>query len=305
MAPVRLDPPERLVRAVVSREGGAGLPWLESLPGLVREYLERWELEPERVQAPGGRTGMVVLVRLADGGQAALKVCRVTPETALEHRALEHWDGRGAVRLLRCDPAAGALLLERLRGDVTLRSLPEPKALLEAAGVLQRLWTPLEEGHPFTSVADRTAEGAEELAARRGQPWAEEVGGLVDEALRTRSSLLSEPAEEVLLHGDFHQGNVLAGSRAPWLAIGPEPLAGERAYDLARLARDRLDTLAAAPGPRAEVRRRITKLAASLDVAPERLRGWALWRSVEAGMRSLAAGDREDGELLLEFASRL
>ncbi|WP_218108391.1 aminoglycoside phosphotransferase family protein, partial [Actinacidiphila rubida] len=64
-------------------------------------------------------------------------------------------------------------------------------------------------------------------------------------------------------------------------------------------------TLAAQPGSRAAARRRVSSLASALDVDPERLRGWALFRSVEAGVWYLSVGGRDEGELLLEFASWL
>lgn len=301
----RLEPPARLVRTVSARAGDNGPSWLAELPRLLAHQFDAWALRPERVVAPGGRISMIVLVRTADGTPAVLKLSLVTPETRHEHAALAHWDGRGAVRLLRADPAVGAMLLERLHSEVSLRSLPEPKAMLEAAAILQRLWVPPAEGHPFSSVADHTAGAARTLVRLRDEPWAAGLRDVVDEATARRERLVSAPAEELLLHGDFHHGNVLAAERTPWLAIGPKPLVGERAYDLAWLVRDRLQTLAAAPGRESAARRRVTKLAASLDVDPERLRDWAYFRSVEAGLSSLSGGDRRGGELLLEFATWL
>jgi streptomycin 6-kinase len=302
-----LEPPERLVRTVTAWEGETGRAWLAKLPEQAAEYLERWELTPERVLTPGGQISMVVLVRQADGTPACLKLGMVNAETGQEHAALARWAGRGAVRLLRSDPAAGALLLERLHAEVSLRSLPEPKAMLEAAATLRRLWVPsgTADGQPFTSVADRTATLLGTLRERREQPWAADVRPLIDEAIAVRDRLVAGPVTEMLLHGDFHHGNVLAADRVPWLAIDPKPLVGDPAYDLAWLALDRRDTLIAAPGPRAVARRRIAKLSASLDVDEERLRGWTLFRSVEAGVWGLAVGEREFGELLLEFAAWL
>jgi streptomycin 6-kinase len=302
---VPLEPPERLARTVAAWEGEAGRAWLAALPDTVAERLERWGLTAERVLAPGGQISMVVLVRTEDGTPAVLKAGMVTRESAQEHAALAHWDGRGAARLLRADPEAGVLLLERLHADVSLRSLAEPKAMLEAAEVVRRLWVPPAEGHPFTSVAARTAALAELLRERRGQPWAADARPLVDEALELHAALVADPPEEVLLHGDYHHGNVLAGDRMPWLAIDPKPLVGERAYDLAWLARDRLATLVARPGSRSAALRRVRSLAESLEVPVERLRGWAVFRAVEAGLWYLSVGGREDGELLLEFAGWL
>ncbi len=98
---------------------------------------------------------------------------------------------------------------------------------------------------------------------------------------------------------------MLAGDRAPWLAVGPDPLVGERAYDLARLVRDRLEDQMASSAGAAGARRRVNKLADSLEVDRDRLRGWTLFRAVESGTRALAAGRRRDAELLLEFAAWL
>ncbi|OEV04022.1 aminoglycoside phosphotransferase family protein, partial [Streptomyces nanshensis] len=134
-----------------------------------------------------------------------------------------------------------------------------------------------------------------------------EARPLRDEALELREALLADPPEQVLLHGDFRQGAVLAADaeRAPWLAAGPDPLLGERTYDLARLVRDRLHDLLASAGAASATRRRMHKLADSLEVDRERLRGWTLYRAVESGVRHLSGGSREDGELLLEFAGWL
>ncbi|GAB2627025.1 aminoglycoside phosphotransferase family protein [Streptomyces capparidis] len=311
MPAIPLDPPERLLRTIPAWEGEAGRAWLASLPGLARQCCARWRLTPERVMQPGGNVSMVVLVHGADGVPAALKLGLVTRETVHEPDALARWDGHGAVRLLDRDADAGALLLERLQAEVSLRSLPEPKAMLEAAGVVRRLWVTPGEDHPFRTVAGYTGSLADTLRRRAEQPGAADARPLVDEALAVREALVADEPEQVLLHGDFHHGNVLAaggdeaGGRLPWLAIDPKPLVGERAYDLAWLARDRLDTLAASPGPQAAARRRLRRLADSLEVDRERLRGWVLFRTVEAGVWHLSVGDRQDGELLLEFASWL
>lgn len=309
MPPVSLTPPERLVRRVSAWAGGTGRAWAGRLPGLAAEYVGRWGLRPERVLEPGGNISMVVLVRRADGSPAALKLGMVTAETEHEPAALAHWDGRGAVRLLDSDPGDGVMLLERLQGDVSLRSLPEPRAMLEAAGVARRLWVDPGCGHRFPTVAGYVAGLAgpvrERAAALGPGEGGDGVRRLADEALRTQEELLADPPERVVLHGDLHHGNVLGGDRAPWLAIDPKPLVGERAYDLAWLVRDRLETLAASPGPDAAARRRVTKLADALDVDRDRLRGWTLFRAVEAGLWCLSVGDREDGELLLEFATWL
>ncbi len=297
------EPPRRLVRAL-GETAPDGDDWLEKLPAAAERAVELRELTVERVQVPGGRSSLVVLVRRSDGSPAVLKLAprRARPES--ERAALAHWGGLGAVQLLdEPDGTEGVLLLERLHPDVSVRSLPESKALLEAAGTLRRLWVEPPAGHPFETVAERTGRQAE--AMRAGAVADPEVAPLVDAAVAVRGELLAGPPEERLLHGTFRQSKVLAGDRMPWLAVGPDPVVGESAFDLARLVRDRVEDLVAQPSGASTTRRRIKRLAESLEVDQERLRGWTLFRAVESGVRARRVGREQDAELLLEFAGWL
>jgi streptomycin 6-kinase len=294
------EPPQRLVKALGETAPG-GDDWLEKLPQAAQQAVALRELTVERVQVPGGRSSLVILVRLPDGTPAVLKLAprRARPES--ERAALAHWDGLGAVRLL--DPAGpeGVLLLERLHPDVSVRSLPEAKSMLEAAGTLRRLWVEPPADHVFETVAERTGRQAEAMRASADA----EAAPLVDAALAVRDELLASAPEARLLHGTFRQSKVLAGERSPWLAVGPDPVVGECAFDLARLIRDRVEDLIASPSGAATTRRRVKRLAESLDVDQERLRGWTLFRAVESGVRARRVGRLQDAELLLEFASWL
>ncbi|MDQ1007988.1 streptomycin 6-kinase [Streptomyces sp. V4I23] len=287
-----LEPPQRLVRAL-----GENDEWLAGLHRTAQEAVDRRKLDVERVVVPGGRSGLVLLVRRSDDTPAALKLAPPAAAPALERAALEHWNGWGAVRLL--DEAGDGLLMERLQPDVSLRSLPEAKALLEAAGTVRRLWVEPPAGHGFETVAERTEWQAEAMRARAGDE------PLVAAALAVREELVASAPELLLLHGNFRQGKVLAGDRVPWLAVGPEPVVGERAYDLARLVRDRVEDLVATAAGASSARRRVNRLADSLEVDRDRLRGWTLFRAVESGTRAVASGRRAEGELALEFASWL
>lgn len=297
------EPPQRLVRALGEMpESAQDAEWLEQLPKLAEAALSRRGVQAQRVQAPGGRSSMVVLAQYPDGTPAALKLAPPYARPDLELAALAHWGGFGAVRVLdsRYHEEDGALLLERLHPEVSLRSLPDAKALLEASGTLRRLWVTPPAGHVWETVAERTLRQSQAL---RAAP--EEVRALADTALAMRDELAAVPPEELLLHGNFRQGKVLAGERAPWLTVGPEPVVGERAYDLARLVRDRLEDQVATSAGAAGARRRVNRLADALEVDRDRLRGWTVFRAVESGNRALAAGRRRDAELLLEFAAWL
>ncbi|EFG64554.1 phosphotransferase [Streptomyces sp. SPB074] len=269
---------------------------------------------------------------------AVLKLAPRRARPGAEAAALARWDGLGACRLLAGSaagaagggevhdaafgPAYGAelgnttgtvaplasgrgLLLERLHSEISLSSLPQAKAMLEAAETVRRLWVPVADESPFETLAARTERQAAHMRGTAGPL----ILPLVENALAVRRELLADAArpeaERVLLHGAFRQAKVLAGERLPWLAVGPEPVIGERAYDVARLARDRLEDLVASDGGASAARRRVAKLADALDLDRDRVRGWTHFRATAAGVAALAAGRRQEGETLLEFAAWL
>ncbi|MER5579785.1 aminoglycoside phosphotransferase family protein, partial [Streptomyces massasporeus] len=75
------EPPKRLVRAL-GETAPDGDDWLEKLPEAAQQAVALRELTVERVQVPGGRSSLVVLVRTADGTPAVLKLApgRARPE---------------------------------------------------------------------------------------------------------------------------------------------------------------------------------------------------------------------------------
>ncbi|MFF2354546.1 aminoglycoside phosphotransferase family protein [Kitasatospora sp. NPDC058115] len=298
-APGPITVPDWLTRSVTATHPAEAPAWLAGLPALVSEQLARLALTLDRVLDPGGTHSLVAYVHRDDDlTPATLKVSLRTPATAHEPEALTAWAGRGAVLLLDAHRTAssGVLLLERLHGEIPLRSLAEPKAMLEATSLLHRLWLPLPEASSLPAAPALPTEAP---------ALPDEATPLLTEARETATALTASATERFLLHGDFHHGNVLAADRAPWLAIAPRPLAGERAYDLARLVLDRADTLVGSPGLPGAVRRRLHQLAEALDVDRDRLRGWTLVRAVDLALAALAAGRRPEAELYLEFAGVL
>ena len=270
--------PDEVVRMNLAANGEAGRAWLEALPGVVQELQARWELT---VGPPfvGGCVGLVVPAERPDGTRVVLKVSFIDDETRHEADALALWDGDGAVRLLDSYPERGALLLERIEPGTFLGDHPDrDEAISIACRLLRRLWRPVPERHPFPSVR--------ELA----QGWAIELPERFDRLrmpfeitlLRTAEGLCGEFASStvepsVLANRDYHLWNILAARREPWLLIDPKPLAGEPAFDTGHFLR----TIVPEGLERTAVDQLVDRLGAELDVATERVRAWALLRSVD------------------------
>jgi streptomycin 6-kinase len=259
-----------------------GAAWLARLPRLAAECAERWSL---RLGAPfaGGYVSLVLAAERADGTPAVLKLNFPEEETTHEADALAFWAGDGAVRLLEHDRGRDALLLERCVPGTQLWEVEDDElATRIAAGLFRRLWRPASERHPFRPLAVEAARWADELPAEweaLGRPFER---ALVDEAVAFGREAAGDQGEQVVLHQDFHGGNVLRAGEE-WVAIDPKPLVGEREFDAASLLRDRR-WLLAEPDFAKQVGRRLDVLESELGLDRERLRGWGVVHALAWGL---------------------
>ncbi|GAA4941805.1 hypothetical protein GCM10023238_04500 [Streptomyces heliomycini] len=224
----------------------------------------------ERVQVPAGAAAWSLLVRTADGTPAVLKLAR--PGRAGERgAALAHWGGLGAVRLLEPAPGAaeGVLLLERLHPDVSCGHCRRRRRCWRRRGRCAGSGGPAG-GARFETVAERTGGRPGHAGERGGRPGG---GSAVEAALTAREEGCWRAARAGSLHGTFRQSKVLSGERMPWLAVGPDPVVGEHAFDLARAVRDRWRTSSRRRRGRRRRGRRVKRLAESLEVSRERAAG--------------------------------
>jgi streptomycin 6-kinase len=264
------------------REKPGGVEWLSSLPSIVEACAEQWSL---RVGAPfePGHVSLVVPVELEDGEPAVLKINFPDEESEHEPDALAHWDGRGAVRLLAYDEARRALLVERCEPGTELWSLQsDEEATRIAAEVLERLWGSTPPEHRFRTLANEAARWSIELPAEWeavGRPFERR---LLEEAVAAAVELGPTQGEPMVLHQDFHGGNILRAQREPWLVIDPKPLIGEREFDAASLLRDRR-WLLGQPNDAARIRRRLDLLESELGLDRERMRRWGIAHALAWG----------------------
>ena len=295
--------PAAFAAATQAREGDAGRRWLQALPELVATLLERWALTLDAVhgEARHGYVALVLPVRTAGHEPAVLKVTWRDPESEHEALALAAWDG-GAVRLLEADSEAGALVLERLDPARDLHALPHEPATAVAGRLLADLRRPAP--GPVPALSARAAGWARELPqrwARLGQPLPHRH---LDAAVAVCRELGPED-RRLLLHGDLHYANVLAGSRQPWLAIDPKPLAGDPAFEMVPLLRSRWPELAASGDLPRAVRRRLAVAADAAQVDRDRARRWALARAVDDGLWFLEHRQRGAAGISLAIADAL
>jgi streptomycin 6-kinase len=289
----------------------AARPWLDTLPALIASVRDEFDLALEP-PLHGGSCSWVAPARLPDGTPVIVKIGWPHREMLAEPAALRLWDGRGAVRLLREDPARHALVLERCDPGEPLASssLPAPERLRIGCSVLRRLWLAAPDsvgtsfGASFGAFEDlgtvmaEWADLTEERLARLRPGY---DAGFVGHGVRLLRELPSSAGSRVLLHGDFNPGNVLSdGGR--WLAIDPKPMVGDPAYDPWPLLEQIDDPF---QHPRPVLRDRVRLLAGELDLDAQRIVDWAIARRVETALWAAHHDDVPGGAHVMSEARAL
>lgn len=187
-------------------------------------------------------SSIVYRVTLAGGEKAVLKLLKPRGIGELPGMAFLRWrDGNGAIRLI--DSHGMSCLLEDA-GDLTLRQYRlehgETASNRIIADVLGRLHapspaapqdlTPLE--RHFAALFDRSLDGYDAMLR-------EPLGFARQLALQ----LLSIQDNIKPLHGDLHHDNIVSGGTRGWLAIDPQGLMGDPAYDVANIFGNPLNAL--------------------------------------------------------------
>lgn len=248
----------------------AGLQWLPTVPGLVQQLIERWDLQ---VTGPATH-GYVALVLpvAARTGLAVLKVAWPHPEGRDEARTLRTWGGRGAVRLLSADPTRWAVLLERLE-QVNLDG--PPVGVLESCEQIGRLAALLDRPAPpwlHHRASDHLHTLLADVDALRAGPHAAALPRrLLDRGRALAQDLAAEPGVDArLVHADLHQENVLwRPDPGEWVAIDPQAIAADPAWVVAPALWNRWAEATAAHDTRIHLNLRLETLCEAAGIDPD------------------------------------
>ncbi len=292
-----LQVPETLAERASRDLGARGRSWIEHLPGIIAAAERRWSLTTQSVLPVGKEVSIVIAVTTAAGRPAVLKASYTDAKPRHEAAALSRWAGNGAAALLRADPVRGLLLLEQLAARTSLRAEDDASALLVAARVLRQLW--VEPGQrSFPAQADRVSRWLTLVPGRcrqLGSPFEPE---LLHAAMTAARNLTVASGPPVLLHGDFHRGNVLASARAGWLAIDPCPVVGDPEFDIADLTADLAEELVGQPDADDRLATVVSDLCRALPrLDAQRIRDWMLAKRLILVLDNLAATGNAEWDL--------
>jgi streptomycin 6-kinase len=231
---------------------------IDSIPASLRE---RWRIRAG-VSIADTRSSFVYRVERQDADAAILKILKPDGMNELPGMAFLDWrGGKGAVSLIdRFESAclledAGSRILRDYHGefgdeaatDIILSVLHELHASSPSPAPAELVPLPRHFQSLFHTV-DRETSSAHDDLLRWGAALAQE--------------LLSEQTDIRPLHGDLHHDNIVTGSPRGWLAIDPQGLIGDPAYDVANVFGNPLYGIMDILDPR-----RIGRLACSFSAA--------------------------------------
>jgi streptomycin 6-kinase len=269
-----------------SLSGASGVAWLESLPVLIEECVQHWNLHLE-LPFPSLSFNYAAPVLLPDGHDAVLKICPADDEFASEGASTRAFAGAHSVALLDADLPRGALLLERLQPGTPIGALADDdQATGIAVDVAQQLWIAPPPDGPYPTL-EYWFRGFGDLAALFPR-----VGGPSPSLLRRYEELvarlLAETPQSALLHGDLNYGNVLLSARG-WIAIDPKGVLGDPAFDAAKLLHDRTEHIFATADPAAALARRLGIIVQHTGMDRAGLRDWGIAYAVLSAVWTVEA----------------
>jgi streptomycin 6-kinase len=195
----------------------------------LEHYLEAWQLSEPRplAQTP---TSHVYTVR-QNGTTVVLKLLTsYGVEERVGALALRHFDGRGAVRLLRSD--ADAQLLEYADGD-DLGGLVQNGQDAAATAIIGDVISALHANNaPPPEGITPLSRWFRALFVQAETERARGTDSIFVRAAALAGPVLADQRDLRVLHSDIHHENIRQSPRG-WLAFDPKGLYGERAYDLA------------------------------------------------------------------------
>jgi streptomycin 6-kinase len=245
---------------------------LDAVPERIARCAEIWRLTiGERLGH--GNTSRVFACVDRRGRPVVLKLAPPEMRPDVEAAALRVWGGHGAVRIVDFDPAAAALLLERLASGTPLPPGDDAAAVERAAAPLAAiLGAPLPSAHPFASQLRHLESwlGRVRVSAEPGTQGAR----LLPRAEAAARRLCADTPADVLLHGDYIDKNLLLDG-ASYAAIDPIPHLGDPCSDVGFFA--------AYHPPATGIIDRAMALAARCGLDQERAARWAaVWAVGEA-----------------------
>lgn len=213
----------------------AGIQWAAGAPALLESICQKHKVRDLR-PAPELRMNLVLFGESAIHGQVVFKLAPPNWEVTNEITALRIFDKTGHYApLIDSDVDEGWSLQQRVAPGEMLQTLARSGEISdeEATRITARLMqtviapVPASETHEFVNLQGWLRSLWEYAESGKTSIPAEQL----ELALRHARNLVADPGEPMLLHGDFHHGNILKGESG-WVMIDPKGIVAEKAFEV-------------------------------------------------------------------------
>ncbi|HZE87115.1 MAG TPA: aminoglycoside phosphotransferase family protein [Methylomirabilota bacterium] len=229
---------EEFVKKITALRGDLGKQWVEDIPGIIKKYEQEWDitcLPPFPLSY-----NYVAPAKTQDEKHVVLKISFPNnKEFPLEMKALEFYNGIGAIKILQEDIKNDVMLLEKAEPGTRVRDItPEKEQISYVSDLLKQFHKPIPDdlASPFPTIPDWA-----KAFDRYKEKFSSESGPIpqwmFEKAQNIFKEFPKEKKEHVLLHGDLHSDNILSSQRG-WLVIDPKGIVGEREFELGTYLRN-------------------------------------------------------------------
>jgi streptomycin 6-kinase len=195
----------------------------------LQHYLSAWDLSDPQPLAQTITSHIYTVMH--DDVKVVLKILTAYgADERIGALALQHFNGHGAVRLLRSDD--DAQLLEYIDGE-NLTGLVQNGQDETATAIIGDVVSALHATDAAPPEGITTLRyWFRALFLQAEQDRNKGLDSILIRAAHIADTTFAQPYDLRVLHGDIHHENIRLSSRG-WLAFDPKGLYGERAYDLA------------------------------------------------------------------------
>jgi streptomycin 6-kinase len=253
-------------------------------------YLDRWGLTRDGAEI-ATRTARLYFVRRGRE-PAVLKILTGASDEATAPRALRHFAGRGAVRVLKED--RGAVLLQRAMPGTPLSLVVADGHDDAATATIADLILRMHHGRRPPAGWPTLEDWAGGFVRQRARPVHRRLPQrLLDRGEAIFRELAASQGKQFLLHGDLHHDNILRDDAERWLVIDPKGVVGETAYETAVSIRNPMDFYPFQADP-VFMARRVAIFAERLSLDRSRILGWYVGQSLLSVCWLIEDGEPEE-----------
>ena len=270
------------IHTITKTYGDRGKQWLAHLPLLIDQCAQEWGLTD--LKTFPNLTYNYVLSGKQSITPIVLKLRCDQAELEHEVAALKAFEKYGGVRVLAYAWQQGAVLLEHLLPGHLLETLfphRDQEATHLSIQLLKRVHqASLPSGHVFPTLDQFMPDLSQD---------AKELWPFLARARALRKQLLEQPSSPVLLHGDFHQGNIVSAGDE-WVVIDPQGAIGNPLYDVAVYLRNPLKQLVQQPNAKELITDRICQVAQAFECDAQTVVDWAYLQATSSAYWSVQDG---------------